>query len=801
MGKNGGEKVSDKSRNPLPLDTASASSLFASKGGEKTTSAGNPKPERKKEPMKAEDKGAISPAMTNEPRRKRDWTINLSEVTRADQDPLLGCLAALTKLFDDPRTPDALIYGLPLEGNRLTPQLFVRAAERVGISARISNRSLDKIPDVVLPCVILLKDRRACILLSRNDHEATVIFPETGEGSDSLPLKELEELYAGYTILTRPSFKYRVDKDEKLQNRSGSWFWGTMRQFWPTYLQVIVAAFLINSFALASPLFIMNVYDRVVPNRALETLWVLAIGVIIVIGFDLLLKSLRAYFVDNAGKRADVLLSSRIFEQVLNLQVKARPTSAGAFANHLREFETLRDFFTSVTVTALVDLPFLGIFLFIIYLIGGPLFIIPAVAIPAVLIIGLFLQWPMRRAVAKTSEEAAQKHGVIIETISALDTVKSMGIEGHMQKEWERFVGKTAETGVAARFFAGLGINLSATAMQLVTVGVVVYGVILMGEPNSTITVGALIACTILTGRTMAPLGQIAGLLTRLNQAMVALKGLNNIMSLPVERGAEKRQLSRPNIQGDIEFKNVTFKYPGSDLPSLNDVSFKIRAGEKVGIIGPVGSGKTTISRLLINLYEPDEGAVLIDGTDIRQIDPSDIRRSIGSVMQDITLFQASVRQNITMGHPQADDEMILNAAKLSGVHDFISKHPHGYDLHVGEKGATLSGGQRQTIGLARAFLPNPPILMLDEPTSAMDLNSERQLINRMQSYIDGKTVLLVTHRTSLFSLVNRIIVLGNGKIAADGPRDEILKLGQSGNAASRTVSATVTKPLPRKEE
>ncbi|MAL80512.1 MAG: type I secretion system permease/ATPase [Sneathiella sp.] len=726
-----------------------------------------------------------------------DWTVNLSEVTRADQDSLLGCLAALTKLFDDPRTPDALIYGLPLENNRLTPALFVRAAERVGLSARISNRKLADIPDMVLPCVLLLKERRACILLSVADGYASVVFPETGEGTDRIPLENLKELYAGYAILTRPNFKYRVEKDERLMDRKGSWFWGTMWQFWPTYLQVIIAAFLINSFALASPLFIMNVYDRVVPNRAMETLWVLAIGVITVIGFDLLLKTLRAYFVDNAGKRADVLLSSRIFEQVLNLQVKARPASAGAFANHLREFETLRDFFTSVTVTALVDLPFLGIFLFIIYLIGGPLFMIPAIAVPVVLVIGLLLQWPMQRAVARTSEEAAQKHGVIIETISALDTVKSMGIEGHMQKEWERFVGKTAETSVAARFFAGLGINLSAAAMQLVTVAVVVYGVHLMGEPNSTMTVGALIASTILTGRTMAPLGQIAGLLTRLNQAMVALKGLNNIMSLPVERGAEKRQLSRPNIQGDIEFKDVTFKYPGSDLPALNNVSFRISAGEKVGIIGPVGSGKTTISRLLINLYEPNEGAVLIDGTDIRQIDPSDIRRSIGSVMQDITLFQATVRQNITLGHPQADDEMILNAARLSGVHDFISKHPHGYDLQVGEKGATMSGGQRQAIGLARAFLPNPPILMLDEPTSAMDLNSERRLIARLEEHIADKTVILVTHRTSLFSLVDRIIVLGNGKIAADGPRDKILKLGQTGNG-SRNVSASIGRPALR---
>ncbi|MEH6402168.1 MAG: type I secretion system permease/ATPase [Sneathiella sp.] len=751
---------------------------------------------QKKAPSVSETFARPAPDLANSPiPREKDassdkdnWKVRLSDVSRSDHDPLLGCLVALTKIHEDPRTADALIYGLPLEDNQLTPQLFIRAAQRVGLSARITNRKLDKIPEIVLPAVLLLKERRACILLKTNGQKAEVIFPESGEGSQVISQKELEENYAGYSIFLRPNFKYRVARDEKLTERKGSWFWGTMMQFWPTYLQVGLAAMLINSFALASPLFIMNVYDRVVPNKAIETLWVLAFGVITVIGFDLVLKSLRSYFVDNAGKRADVILSSRIFEQVLNIQVKARPASSGAFANHLREFESLRDFFTSATVTALVDLPFLGIFLFIIYLIGGPIAIIPAIAVPVVICIGLVLQWPMRRSVAQNTEENSQKHGVIIETISALDTVKSLGVEGHMQKEWERFVGQTAQTSVKSRFFAGLGINLSAAAMQLVTVAVVAYGVILMTEPESTLTVGALIASTILTGRTMAPLGQIAALLTRLNQAMVALKGLNEIMSLPVERSAEKRQLSRPNISGDIEFKDVTFKYPGTEIPALSDVSFKIRAGEKVAIIGPVGSGKTTISRLLINLYEPDEGAVLIDGTDIRQIDPSDIRRSVGSVMQDVTLFHGTIRQNIIMGHPQADDEMILHASKMAGIHDYISRHPHGYDLQVGEKGATLSGGQRQAMGIARALLPNPPILMFDEPTSSMDMNSERRFIGRLKEYADDKTLLLVTHRTSLFSLVDRIIVLGNGKVVADGPRDEVLKVGQRTQVKKKSV-------------
>jgi len=767
--------MTDKTNNANPASTEEASAIDL-RTAERLRSAAGHNPESK--PTKGPAAKPIANG-TEGADTSGKWNVHLSDISLADHDPLLGCLVALTKIFEDPRTADALIYGLPLEDNRLTPNLFIRAAERIKLSARITNRKITKIPDTVLPVVLLLEGKRACILLSRTSQNAEVIFPETGEGAQTIPIDKLTDSYAGYAIFVRPNFKFRMERDDSLNERKGSWFWGTLWQLWPTYIQVIIAAFLINSFAIASPLFIMNVYDRVVPNKALETLWVLAFGVITVIGFDFILKTLRSYFVDNAGKRADVILSSRIFEQVLNIQVKARPQSAGAFANHLREFETLRDFFTSATVTALVDLPFLGVFLFIIFMIGGPLAIVPAVAVPVVIILGLVLQLPMRRSVTRNTEENSQKHGVIIETISALDTVKSLGVEGHMQKEWERFVGQTAKTSVTARFFSGLGVNLSAAAMQLVTVAVVLYGVTLMSQPDSTMTIGALIASTILTGRTMAPLGQIAALLTRLNQAMAALKGLNQIMALPVERSAEKRQLSRPHIKGDIEFKDVTFKYPGTEIPALNNVSFKIRAGEKVAIIGPVGSGKTTISRLLINLYEPDEGAVLVDGTDIRQIDPSDIRHAIGSVMQDVTLFHGTVRHNITMGHPQADDEMILNASKMAGVHDFISHHPHGYDLQVGEKGATLSGGQRQALGIARALLPNPPVLMFDEPTSSMDLNSERQFINRLRTYARDKTMLLVTHRTSLFSVVDRIIVLGHGKVVADGPRDEVLKVGQ----------------------
>ena len=464
----------------------------------------------------------------------------------------------------------------------------------------------------------------------------------------------------------------------------------------------------------------MNVYDRVVPNQATETLWVLAAGVGTVIGFDFVLRTLRGYFVDGAGKRADVVLSSRIFAHVLNIQMAVRPTSSGAFANQLRDFEALRDFFTSATFVTLVDVPFLGLFLLVIWMVGGPVVIVPLVIVPLVIVAGLCVQFPLRRAVQTATQETSQKQGVIVETIGALETVKSLGAEGKMQREWERFVGTAARSGLRARTVSQLGIQIAATAQQLVIIGVVIMGVfqIQAGE----MTIGALIACTILTGRTMAPLAVVAGLLSRLQQSLTALKNLNQIMSLPVERPPDKNFLSRTIGKGTIEFQDVTFSYPNSDIPALKNLSFRIEPGERVGILGPIGSGKTTISKLLISLYTPSDGAVVIDGTDVRQIDPADLRRGVGVIMQDVILFHGTVRENIAMGTPHADDEMIFRAASQAGVHEFISRHPHGYDLMVGERGQTLSGGQRQCIALARALVPDPPVLLLDEPTSMMDL-------------------------------------------------------------------------------
>ncbi len=701
------------------------------------------------------------------------WAIRESFATR--DDCLLRALETLTQLHERPTSGQALAAGLPLPADGLmTPALAPRALERAGLSARLVRRPIPAIDALSMPCILFLKDRRCVLLVEREGALLRVIVPETGRGVIEVELAELERRYDGHALFARPEIGYEQRDRPIAEERKRHWFWSTLLRQWPTYAEVMIAAVMINVFALASPLFVMNVYDRVVPNNALDTLWVLALGVGIVFAFDFLLKTLRGYFIDTAGRIADIRLASRIFEQVLGIRMAARPASAGAFANNLREFESLRDFFTSATVTTLVDLPFVLFFITIVWLIGGPVALVPALAVPLVIGVGLLMQIPLNRVVRRTFKESAAKHGVLVEAINGLETIKSIGAESRLQRGWERYVAATAESANRSRFLSAVTVNVAGLAANLVTVAVVVVGVYRIGE--GLMTVGALVACTIISGRAMAPLGQVAGLLTRYHQAKMSYDTLNRVMAMPIERSPDMRFLDRPRLGGTIEFKNVTLTYPGQKIPALSDVGFRVERGERVGLIGRIGSGKTTIEKLVLGLYTPEKGAVLLDGTDLRQLDPADLRRNIGCVPQDVFLFQGSVRENITMGASFADDAAVLRAAEISGVEDFVSRHPLGYDMPVGERGDLLSGGQRQAIALARALLLDPSILMLDEPTSAMDNGAENRFKTRLGEELGGRTLLLVTHRASLLGLVDRLIVMDGGRVVADGPRDQVLK-------------------------
>lgn len=694
-------------------------------------------------------------------------------------DPLLACLVRLCPMIGRPISAEALIAGLPLVDNKLTPELFIRAANRAGLSAATVARPLDKLHKLVLPAVLLLNDGQACILAQRDNGEAVVVEPATG-GSRRMPNADLSALYSGRAILAHHKYTFDRRTDDIFGERPSHWFWDVVWKSWPIYSDVLLASLLVNLFALASPLFVMNVYDRVVPNKSEETLWVLAAGMLTVILFDFLLKMLRGYFVDAAGKRTDLILSSTIFERVLGIKMEARPESIGSFANNLQEYESFRDFLTSATITALIDIPFLVLFLGVIALLGGNLALIPLFALPIGIMISLIVQRPLKATIASLFRFASQKGATLIESLSSLETIKTQGAASHFQRRWEDNIGHIANLGIKVKTLSQGAVNATGFLQQLAYVLVVVFGVYKVAEND--MTLGGLIACTILTSRALAPLAQVASLLTRYHQARASLDSLNSLMKLPIEREHIDQFVHRPHFDGGIEFKHVTFAYPNSPVKALDNISFRIAPGEHVAIIGRIGCGKTTLEKLILGLYQPQEGAVLLDGTDLRQIDPTDIRRTIGYVPQEVQLFYGSVKDNIIMGAAHASgDAAILRAAEIAGVSNFVNIHPAGFDLPVGERGVCLSGGQRQSIALARALLLAPPIYVMDEPTNAMDNSTEEYIKQRLKDQLSGKTFVVVTHRASLLSLVDRILVLDNGRIVADGPRDQVLEALKKG--------------------
>ncbi len=689
-------------------------------------------------------------------------------------DALLECLVILSHLYNRSASAASLKVGLPLVKGKFTPELFKRAAFRLDIAAEPASKNFKDISNDILPCVLLLKDGDSCVLKGLTENEAQVIFPGGRNIPRFIPLLELENRYTDELILIRAKLEGPIVPGES-PAPSTNWFWGTLFQFWPIYSQVVVTSLFINLFTLASTVFVMAVYDRVVPNNATTTLWMLAIGVMIIFIFDFILRLLRNYFLDVAGKNADILLASRLYEHILGMRLEARPKSSGTLAHQLREFETLREFISSATLSAFVDLPFIFLFVFIIWIIAGPVAYVPLIMLPIVLITSYLLQRPLASSIKKTYAEGGQKHALLVQSLQGLETIKGLGAEGKMQGAWENFVAQSASSTNLTRFLSALAVHFSMLAQNITVVGVMIVGVYQIGEHN--LTMGGLIACSILSGRAMGPLTQVVSLLTRLNQSLESLKRLNQLIQLPLERPKTSRFVHRPHFEGGIEFKDVDFSYPGHKHLILQKVSFKIQPGEKVALLGRIGSGKTTIEKLVLGFYEAKSGSILIDGTDIRQIDPSDLRANISYIPQDIFLFGGTIRHNITLGGEGVDDQTLLRAATLAGVHDFVSQHPLGYDISVGEGGTELSGGQRQTIAIARAFVKNASIFLFDEPSAMMDSQAEHIFIQRLQEILkENKTLIIVTHQPALLALVDRILVIDKGRVVADGPKQTILE-------------------------
>ena len=710
--------------------------------------------------------------------------LGLEQLTQSHantSDSLLGCLVLACRSHQVATTKDALIAGLPLRNGKMTPALFKRAAERVNLSVTILKKPLNQIRAEFLPVTLLLQNDEACKLISINKatNTARVIYPELGDAEVAVALDEIAAQYVGYVIVTKTKYVFDKRAPEVGKVRLRHWFWGTLAENKRIYRDVMVAAFVVNMFALAMPMFTMNVYDRVVPNRSVETLWVMAIGVAVIVIGDLILRTMRGYFLDWASARIDVKLSARIMEQVLGTRLEQRPNSVGSLASNLRSFESVRDFITSATITTLIDVPFGLIFIIVMAWISPPMVIPVLVGAVVMLLYAFSVQSKMHELSETMYRAGAVRNATLIESLVGLETIKALGIEGGMQRKWEHSARYLTEVGSKLKLLSQSISNGSNAIQQIISVSLILLGVYLVTSGD--LTMGGLIASTMLASRALVPISQTAGLLTQYHTAATSLKSLDEIMNKPIERPLDSNFLSRPTFRGDIEFREVSFKYPGAEESALTNVSFKIKAGEHVALLGRMGSGKTTIHKLMLGLYQPTEGAILIDGIDARQIDPAELRRCVGYVQQDTHLFYGTMRENLTITTPHADDRAILAAAHAGGIDDFINAHPKGFDLLVGERGETLSGGQKQGVGIARALIGKPSILLLDEPTSAMDHSGEDAVKKRLIDASAGKTMVLISHRSSLFDMAERIIVLDSGRVVADGPKEQVIEALRSG--------------------
>ena len=728
----------------------------------------------------------MSDKVVNTKDESHTWPMEAQRVSL--DDPLMECLAIVAAMHGRRTTAVALSSGLPLHGGEMaSPATFVRAADRVSLTARMVRRPLvDLAQSPNLPCILVLKNNLACILRARTKLGVQIVFPETPDAPVEVSLADLQERYNEYAFFVRPRSMTDGRSGPAEIEEGRDWFWSALWRYKSIYYEVMVAAVFINLLAIASPLFTMNVYDRVVPNAAFSTLWFLAGGVTVAFIFDFILKNLRSHFVDTAGRKADNVISARIFEHMLAMKMSARPASVGVHAANLKEFETLRDFFTSASILAVIDFPFILLFVGMTWLISGPVAIIPTLMVPVVLAVGILLQKPLDKVIRESVLEGATKSGLIFETLSGLETIKVQAAEGHIQRKWEELNEQSSRTNIKARAISTFGMNFTVFAANMSTVAMVVFGTYQITD--HVITMGALISSVILSQRTMSPLASIAGVLTKYSQSKESLRRLNKLMASPVERPAGQSFISMPVMKGGIEFRDVVFRYPHQKTPALKNVSLVIPPGEHIGIIGAVGSGKTTIERLILNLYQPESGSIQVDGVDVRQIDPADLRRNIGVVQQTPYLFFGTVRENITLGHESVPDSAVLRAAEMAGVMNFLRDSESGLDTQVGERGENLSGGQRQAIAIARALLYNPPILLLDEPTASIDPGSERRLFNHLKEIVKGKTILLVTHKGEILGLADKLILMDRGKIVAAGPRDEIIQKLQAG--AFRSVGA-----------
>lgn len=689
-------------------------------------------------------------------------------------DFYLPCLLAVLAHLDKPMSEAALRSRVSDPEAGWTWDLVGDTLQSLGMSVQSQPCTLELLTQAVEPVLVRLEAGGCAALLPSHEwDEPMVLWPMRSRELQRCDVNALLAASAGVCMRVQLPLRPPEDQAHLPQGRLGHWFFGPLLAARSMYWQVAVAALLTNVFALASSIFSMIVYDRVMPNNAIDTLTALVVGVGLVLVSDFVIRTVRGYFLDVAGARADAVIADSLFEQVLDIDLAARKGTVGSMANVLKEYESIREFLTSATLTTLIDIPFAILFLVVIAMVGGPLVWVLLIIIPIMVAASLVVQPQLRRLVQTSFEDGQSKHGVLVETLSGLETVKAIGAGAQMRHRWQKAIAHQAQIGLKTRMLSQFAGNVANFGAQAASIAIVSFGVFLARDGS--IGTGAIVACSMLAGKTIAPLAQLAQLVTRINQSLSSYKALKELMESPREHPPQTTFIPREKILGEIEFRNVSFNYPGQQSGGLDKVSFKIKAGEKVAILGRVGSGKTTVSKLMQGLRVPTDGAVLVDGCDLRQFDKADLRRHIGTVLQDVWLISGTVGSNIALGGLRPSNDDVLWASQIAGVHDFIAPHPDGYNLKLAERGEGLSGGQRQAVSIARALVGKPPILIMDEPTSSMDMNAEKLLIDRLKTHLTDSTLVVITHKSSLLDLVDRVIVIDQGKVVADGPKSVVL--------------------------
>lgn len=706
-------------------------------------------------------------------------------------DPLLHCLALASHLLGLPTHVSALRVGFAVDDNGHVPAAALPDLARLhGLMAAWSRNKPSAVPGYVLPVIVPLQDGRACVLRTIEQGQAQILSPETGQQELVMPVAELDALATGEVLVVKLAPQRADQTLTPMKGAAFDWFWGTLWRFRHFYVESMLATVVANILALASVFFTMNVYDRVVPTQAYASLWTLAIGTLVAAVLEYVMRWLKARLVDLGGKRADLAINATLLREIMSIRLEHRPQSIGIFSSSMKDFEALRDFFSSASLVVLADLPFVLVFVLLIAVVGGPLAWVPALAVPVVVLLAWWVQKPLMVAMRENMKESGDKQSVLVEAVLNLELLKAHNAEGYLQRRWEQSNLAGADSYRKIRSLSNAVTGFIGTLSQVTTVIMVVWGVYLIHANQ--LTLGGLIACVILMGRAISPLGSVMGLASRFQQARTALETLDGLIKRPRDREVGKRYVVPEQVQGRIEAMDLEFAYPGeSRVPVIRRLNLAVDAGSHIGLLGRVGSGKSTLIRLLAGLYDPLGGSVRVDGIDMRQLDPAELRTRIGYVSQDPQLFMGTLRENLILSDSWISDAKIVQVLQTLDIYNMVAAHPKGLDMPLTEAGGGLSGGQRQLVSLARLMLRDPAIVFMDEPTANMDQNTEARVIAVLGPWLQGRTLVLSTHRTQLLEWVDRIAVIDAGQCVLEGPKAEMIdKLSKGVSVPTPTADA-----------